>query len=58
LNLNREQGNIVLLIASLQLTPRQIQEVFRIMGHVFETDEEGKERLLKCIGLGAILISA
>ncbi|NOY40922.1 MAG: hypothetical protein GXP26_03670 [Planctomycetes bacterium] len=51
-------GNIVELVAALKLTPRQIQEVFRILGHAFETSEEKKGRLLWCIGVGSIAMAA
>lgn len=50
--------NIVDLISSMKMTPRQVQEVFRIMGHVFETDESNKGRLHWCLGVGTILMSA
>lgn len=49
---------IVELVAGLKLTPRQIQEVFRIIGHVFETSEDKKGRLLWCLGLGSIVMAA
>lgn len=50
--------NIVELISAMKMTPRQIQEVFRVMGHAFETDEANKGRLLWCLGVGTILMSA
>ena len=50
--------NIVELVAALKLTPRQIQEVFRILGHVFETSEENEGRLLWYLGLGTIAMAA
>ena len=50
--------DIVELISSMKMTPRQVQEVFRVMGHVFETDESKKGRLLWCLGFGTILMSA
>nr|VFJ64084.1 MAG: KAP family P-loop domain-containing protein [Candidatus Kentron sp. DK] len=37
--------NIVELIGALKLTPRQIQEVFRVLGHISATSEENKGRL-------------
>jgi len=49
--------NIVELVGALKLTPRQIQEVFRILGHIFETTEENKGRLLWCLAVGSILMS-
>lgn len=48
---------IVELVGSLKLTPRQIQEVFRILGHIFETSEEKRGKLLWCIGIGSILMA-
>jgi len=50
--------NIVTLISCMKMTPRQVQEVFRIMGHVLETNEPNKGKLLWCIGEGTILMSA
>ncbi|GAI79962.1 unnamed protein product, partial [marine sediment metagenome] len=50
--------NIVDLISFMRMTPRQVQEVFRIMGHVLATDESNKGKLLWCLGVGTILMSA
>lgn len=50
--------NIVELISSLRLTPRQIQEMFRILGHVFATSEANRGRLLWCIATGTIAMAA
>lgn len=50
--------NISELIGALKLTPRQIQEVFRILGHIFSTTEEQKGRLLWCLGVGSIVMAA
>lgn len=49
--------NIVELVGSLKLSPRQIQEVFRILGHIFETTEDNKGRLLWCLAVGSILMA-
>ncbi len=49
--------NIVELVGALGLTPRQIQEVFRILGHVFETSVEKKGRLLWCYAVGSIAMA-
>ena len=49
--------NIVELIGGLNLTPRQIQEVFRILGHILETSEEKKGQLRWCIAVGSILMA-
>lgn len=50
--------NISELIGALKLTPRQIQEVFRTLGHMFETTEENRGRLLWCLGVGSIAMAA
>jgi hypothetical protein len=51
-------SNIIDLIAALELTPRQIQEVFRILGHIFETSEENKGRLRWCLAVGSIMMAS
>jgi hypothetical protein len=51
-------GNISGLVGALSLTPRQIQEVFRILGHLFAASEEHKGRLLWCIAVGSIAMAA
>ena len=50
--------NISELVAALKLTPRQIQEVFRTLGHVFATTEENRGRLLWCLAVGTIFMAA
>ena len=50
--------NLSTLIGALKLTPRQIQEVFRILGHIFSTTEENKGRLLWCLGVGSVVMAA
>jgi hypothetical protein len=50
--------NITELVGALKLTPRQIQEVFRILGHIFATSEEKKGRLLWCVAVGSIAMAA
>ena len=50
--------NIVELVAALRLTPRQIQEMFRILGHVLETSQEKAGRLYWCLGVGSIAMAA
>ena len=50
--------NIVGLISFMRMTPRQVQEVFRIMGHVLSTDESKKGKLLWCLGVGTLLMAA
>ncbi len=51
-------NNISELIGALKLTPRQIQEVFRTLGHIFETTEGNKGRLLWALGAGSIAMAA
>lgn len=45
------------LMGALRLTPRQMQEVFRILGHIFETSEKNKGRLLWCLAVGSIAMA-
>ncbi|MBI1313355.1 hypothetical protein GC176_18845 [bacterium] len=55
---SHDVDRIVDLVASMKMTPRQIQEMFRILGHVFETAEEDRGRLLWCIGVGTVVMAA
>jgi len=55
---NNQIGQISDLIGALKLTPRQIQEVFRILGHILSTTEEKKGRLFWCLGAGSIVMAA
>ncbi len=57
LNESRKE-NIVALINFLQITPRQLQEVFRIAGHVLETDETNKGQMPWHVEVGTILMAA
>ena len=50
--------NISEFIGGLKLTPRQIQEVFRILGHILSTSEEKQGRILWCLGVGSILMAS
>jgi len=50
--------NISDLIGALKLTPRQIQEIFRVLGHIFSTSDKNKGRLLWCLAVGSILMAA
>ncbi|WP_158413403.1 KAP family P-loop NTPase fold protein [Haliea salexigens] len=50
-------GYISGLIGALKLTPRQIQEVFRTLGHLFDTTEENRGRLYWCLGVGSIAMA-
>lgn len=45
-------------VAALKLTPRQIQEVFRILGHIFETSKEKRGRIFWCLAVGSIVMAA
>lgn len=55
---SHEVENISGLVGALRLTPRQIQEMFRILGHVFETSEENRGRLRWCLAVGSIAMAA
>ena len=50
--------NIVEFVGALKLTPRQIQEVFRILGHIFATSEENQGLLRWCLAVGSIAMAA
>ena len=50
--------NISELVGALRLTPRQIQEMFRILGHIFETSEDKKGRLIWCLSVGSVAMVA
>nr|VFK50932.1 MAG: KAP family P-loop domain-containing protein [Candidatus Kentron sp. TUN]VFK52115.1 MAG: KAP family P-loop domain-containing protein [Candidatus Kentron sp. TUN]VFK52157.1 MAG: KAP family P-loop domain-containing protein [Candidatus Kentron sp. TUN] len=50
--------NIRELIVGLKLTPRQIQEVFRILGHLFAVPEHKRGQLRWCIAVGSIAMAA
>ena len=58
MKLNDRAPNIVELISALKMTPRQIQEVFRVIGHVAAGDAEQRGKLNWCLGAGLILMSA
>lgn len=45
------------LAAGLRMTPRQLQESFRIIGHVASGDEERRGTLYWCISTGVVLMS-
>lgn len=50
--------NISELIAALKLTPRQIQDCFRVLGHVLSTESDKRGKLLWCLGVASIAMSA
>jgi hypothetical protein len=49
--------NITELVTAIRMTPRQIQEMFRIVGHVLVGNKEKRGQLCWCIGVGVILMS-
>lgn len=50
--------NIAELIAALKLTPRQIQECFRILGHLLSTQPDQRGNLRWCLGFASIAMAA
>ena len=54
----RRIEDICKLIGGLRLTPRQIQEVFRILGYLFEPTENMDGRLKWCLAEGSIAMAA
>lgn len=50
--------NISRLVEALKLTPRQIQEVFRILGHICETTEDKRGNLLLKLAASSTLMAA
>ncbi len=53
----RNIQNITSLITAFKLTPRQIQEIFRILGHSFETNRDDKGKIKWTLASGTILMS-
>jgi len=49
--------NIIDLLNAFQLTPRQLQEVFRILSHLLETDEKYGDNVEEYLLYGIILMS-
>lgn len=45
-------------IGGLKLTPRQTQDVFRILGHIFDTSEDKRGKLRWCLGLASIAMAS
>lgn len=45
------------IMAKLKLTPRQIQNVFRILGHLLATTEDKSGRMYSCLATGSLLMS-
>lgn len=54
----RGNENITELIAGLRLTPRQIQEVFRILGHIAHTTEDKRYSMRWCLTAGTTAMAA
>jgi len=50
--------NVTELIAALKLTPRQIQECFRVMGHLLSTQPERRGKLLWALGVASVSMAA
>jgi len=50
-------NNISKLIGSLKLTPRQIQEVFRILGHILSTSKDNAGHLRRIFRINSIIMS-
>lgn len=50
--------NVSELIGALKLTFRQIQEIFRILGHLLQTGKENAGTLRWCLSVGSIMMSA
>ncbi len=46
------------LISALNLTPRQIQDSFRVLGHVLSTEPDKRGKLLWCLGAASITMAA
>ena len=55
---NDRREGISKLVSALKLTPRQLQEVFRILGHLLEITEEKQGNLQENFGMGSILMVA
>lgn len=50
--------NFTELIAALKLTPRQIQECFRVLGHLLSTQSDKQGKLFWCLGTASIAMAA
>lgn len=51
-------SNLSEFIGGLKLTPRQTQDVFRILGHIFDTSEEKRGKLRWCLGVATIAMAS
>lgn len=54
---NCTQANIVEMAVGLKLRPRQLQEAFRILGHITHSDITEDQSIYWCFGIGALLLS-
>lgn len=54
----QRKGDIAEIIGVLKLTPRQIQEMFRVLGHLMSTMEDNRGRLRWCLVVGSLLMTA
>ena len=50
-------NTIVELLSALKLTPRQVQDVFRILGHIFEVPKEREGNMSWCWASGTIAMA-
>ena len=55
---NERLNDMAEIIGALKLTPRQLQEVFRILGHLLSTTKENEGRLYPFIGIGCVFFAA
>lgn len=58
LHTSTPQKSIAQIAGGFQLSPRQIQEMFRIIGHALTRTEDQDGRLYWCIGVGTTLLAA
>jgi len=58
LNIRDRFEDIGEIATGLRLTPRQIHEVFRLIGHALECPPEKRGKLLWCYGAASILLAA
>ena len=49
-------GNTLDLIVALEMNPRQMQEVYRMIGHAVSGDQERAGRLFRCYGAAVIFM--
>jgi hypothetical protein len=55
---NHQIENIVMLVGGLRLTPRQIQEIFRLLGHTAAAEQADNRCLGWGIAIGTIIMAA